>query len=39
MVRSTEEVRSEEEDLITDQGDDPSEVDGESHEHCADGAQ
>ncbi|ROL46269.1 Piezo-type mechanosensitive ion channel component 1 [Anabarilius grahami] len=27
LVRSTEEVRSEEEDLITDQGDDPSEVD------------
>uniref|UniRef100_A0A671QYS1 Piezo-type mechanosensitive ion channel component 1-like n=1 Tax=Sinocyclocheilus anshuiensis TaxID=1608454 RepID=A0A671QYS1_9TELE len=29
LVRSTEEVRFEEEDLITEQGDDPSEVDGE----------
>uniref|UniRef100_A0A8C2E3E4 Piezo-type mechanosensitive ion channel component 1 n=1 Tax=Cyprinus carpio TaxID=7962 RepID=A0A8C2E3E4_CYPCA len=31
LVQSTEEVRSEEEDLITEQGDDPSEVDGESN--------
>uniref|UniRef100_A0A8C2E4H0 Piezo-type mechanosensitive ion channel component 1 n=1 Tax=Cyprinus carpio TaxID=7962 RepID=A0A8C2E4H0_CYPCA len=34
LVQSTEEVRSEEEDLITEQGDDPSEVDGESNKCC-----